>query len=52
MTLDEYIESFGWKREELTEGELREVRREMKAKEAGLIVLDGVLFHKPRVPKN
>ena len=47
-----YIRSFGWKPEDLTEEELKEVHEEIKEIESGMVVLDGVLFHKLRVPSD
>ena len=44
MELKEYVESFGWKMEDLTPQEIREVKTELRAKEKGMIVMDGVLF--------
>lgn len=46
MELKEYVESFGWKMEDLTPQEIREVKTELRAKEKGMIVMDGVLFWK------
>lgn len=51
MTEKEYIESFGWEPEDLTEKELREVRREIRDIEKGAIILDSILFRKRILPK-
>ena len=50
MNEREYIESFGWEPEDLTEDELKEVREEIKEIESGKVLLDGVLFFKLREP--
>ncbi len=47
MTEKEYIESFGWKPEDLSASELKEVRKELCEIEKGNVILDSVLFHKP-----
>jgi hypothetical protein len=52
MNEREYIESFGWEPEDLTEDELKEVREEIKEIESGMVLLDGVLFYKLRVPSD
>ena len=52
MNEREYIESFGWEPEDLTEDELKEVREEIKEIESGMVLLDGVLFFKLRVPSD
>ena len=43
MNEREYIKSFGWEPEDLTEAELKEVREEIKEIESGKVILDGVL---------
>ena len=47
MTLEEYVESFGWEIEDCTPWELEEAKKELNeinSKEA--VILDGVLAHK------
>ena len=39
----EYIRSFGWEPEDLTDDELKQVREEIKEIESGKVILDGVL---------
>ena len=46
MTVEEYIESFGFKPEDLTPEEMKEVKEEVKAINAGETILDGVLSFK------
>ena len=46
MELKEYVESSGWKLEDLTPKELRAVKRELRAINQAYDVLDGVLFWK------
>ncbi len=46
MNEREYIKSFGWEHEDLTEDELKQVREEIKEIESGNIILDGVLAFK------
>jgi len=50
MELKAYVESFGWKMEDLTPQEIREVKKELRARNKGMIVMDGVLFWKDRMP--
>ena len=52
MNERKYIKSFGWKPEDLTDDELKQVREEMKEIESGKVILDGVLSHKLRVPSD
>ncbi len=53
MSMDEreYIKSFGWNPEDLTEDELKQVREEIKAIDSGKVILDGVLAFKTIAPK-
>ena len=46
MDEKEYIESFGFHPQDLTEDELTQVRQELKEIESGKIILDGVLAFK------
>lgn len=46
-TLKAYVESFGWKVEDLTEQELKKVEKEIEDQEKGMIIPDGILFFKP-----
>ena len=46
MSEKEYIESFGFHPQDLTEDELTQVRQELKEIESGKIILDGVLAFK------
>ena len=43
MDEKEYIKSFGWRPEDLTDDELNQVREEIKEIESGKVILDGVL---------
>ena len=43
MTLEEYIESFGWTIEDCTPEELEEVKKELEEVNNGAEILDGVL---------
>ena len=52
MTEKEYIESFGWSPQDLTEKELKEVRKEMRDIKKGLVILDSVLDRKVIEPKS
>lgn len=51
MTEKEYIESFGWKPEDLTEEEVKAVHEEFLEVQKGAIILDGVLANKPITPQ-
>jgi len=51
MNEREYINSFGWKPEYLTEDELKQVREEIKEIESGKVILDGVLAFKLLAPQ-
>lgn len=51
MDEKEYIESYGFQPEDLTEDELKLVRKELKAIQSGKIILDGVLAFKILAPK-
>ena len=46
MNEREYINSFGWKPEDLTEDELKQVREEFQEIESVKVILDGVLAFK------
>lgn len=46
-TFVEYVESFGWRVEDLTEQELKEVEKEMEDISNGMVILDSILFKKP-----
>ncbi len=46
LTEREYIKSFGWEPEDLTEDKLKQARKELKEIESGKIILDGVLAFK------
>ena len=48
MTLEEYVEAYGYKVSDLTENEVKEVKREMTMKENGFEILDG--FFSPMSP--
>lgn len=48
MTLEEYVEAYGYKVADLTESEIKEVKREMAMKEQGFDILDG--FFSPMSP--
>ena len=46
MTLEEYVDSFGWKIEDCTPEELEEAEEELKKINQGDMILDGVLAFK------
>ena len=46
MDIKEYVESFGWKIEDLTPYEMREAKKELHAINNGMMILDGVLTWK------
>ena len=52
MNEREYIKSYGWKPEDLTEDELKQVREEIKEIDSGKIILDGVLAFKIFAPSS
>lgn len=52
MSEKEYIESFGFHPQDLTEDELTQVRQELKEIESGKIILDGILAFKLITPSS
>ena len=48
--IKEYVESYGWKVEDLTEQELEKEKEEIEDQEKGMIIPDGILFFKPIMP--
>ena len=50
MTVKDYIESFGWQLEECSPEEVREILQEIRIHKTGLIILDGTLSSKARLP--
>ena len=47
-----YVESFGWRIEDCSEQELKEVEKELEDLSKGRIILDSVLSKKTIVPSN
>ncbi|MBQ9877793.1 MAG: hypothetical protein IJM29_02665 [Bacteroidales bacterium] len=52
MDEKEYIQSYGFQPEDLTEDELQQVRNELQAIQSGKIILDGVLAFKIIAPSS
>lgn len=51
MNTKEYVESFGWTLDELTEEELTEAKEELRDIKKGALILDSVLSRKTLRPK-
>lgn len=52
MTIEEYVESFGFTMNECTPGEIQEAKKELRGINRGMIILDGVLSRKIILPEN